>query len=266
MKLEKRKRYLQISFNNTLLEARNIIRKIPFSDQVLIEAGTPLIMKYGMDSLRSLYSYYSYFGIPKFIKPSINKSVFNIQLRELSWRAFLKDFQEIQKKRQSPASPEENVSILSPYLVADIKCADLSEKELNIVASTHASAATCLGVAPIETIDNFINGCKIRGLDSMIDMIGVENPLLVLNKLTNIPDVVIIHHGVDEIRQGKTNMPYYQIQAIKGNYDVLVAVAGGDMDDGFFNGADIVISWEPFYSYTQDTAALMKRFLKRVAR
>jgi len=46
-KLDSRKRYLQIALNSTLEEAYIIISLIPVSDRILIEAGTPLIKRYG---------------------------------------------------------------------------------------------------------------------------------------------------------------------------------------------------------------------------
>jgi len=135
------------------------------------------------------------------------------------------------------------------YIVADNKCADLGQREAEIMAKAGASAATCLGVAPIETIDAFIEECEKYGLDSMIDMMNVENALLVLKKLKQLPDVMILHRGVDETEFSKEKqIPYYQIKQIKGSYDILVSVAGGDtiqeVQRALFNDADIVVVWK----------------------
>ncbi|MDZ7587562.1 MAG: hypothetical protein U0946_07455, partial [Patescibacteria group bacterium] len=155
------------------------------------------------------------------------------------------------------------------YIVADNKCADLAAREVAMMANAGANASTCLGIAPIETIDSFIEECQKLNLDSMIDMMNVENALTVLKKLKKPPDVIILHRGVDESEFSKEKqIPFYQIKQIKGNYNVLVAVAGGDttreIQRAIFNDADIVIVWKNFYQPTTKTAELAKSFLKEI--
>lgn len=50
--LDKRKKYLQIALNSTISEAAQIIRTLPQSDRILLEAGTPLIKHYGIEAIR----------------------------------------------------------------------------------------------------------------------------------------------------------------------------------------------------------------------
>lgn len=155
------------------------------------------------------------------------------------------------------------------YIIADNKCADLAAREVEMMASAGANAATGLGVAPIETIDSFIEECQKFNIDSMIDMMNVESALLVLKKLKKLPDVVILHRGVDESEfSQEKQIPYYQIKQIKGNYDVLVAVAGGDtireVEQAIFNDADIVVVWKNFYQPSAQTAQLAEDFLKEI--
>src|SRR3990172_2197205 len=52
--LDRRKKYLQVALNSTLSEAAEIIRTLPQSDRILLEAGTPLIKHYGIDAIRFL--------------------------------------------------------------------------------------------------------------------------------------------------------------------------------------------------------------------
>jgi 3-keto-L-gulonate-6-phosphate decarboxylase len=216
-KLEKRKKYLHIALNNTLQEAQNIISLLPFSDRILIEAGTPLIKTYGTDAISRI-------------------------------------------KEMAP---------FGTYIVADNKCTDLASREVEMMTNAGANAATCLGVAPIETIDSFIEECTKFGIDSIVDMMNVENPLSVLKKLKKIPNVVMLHRGVDESEFSKEKqIPYYQIKQIKGSYDVLVAVAGGDtikeIQSAIFNDADIVVVWKNFYQADATTAQLANDFLKEI--
>ncbi|MCX6736836.1 MAG: orotidine 5'-phosphate decarboxylase [Candidatus Parcubacteria bacterium] len=155
------------------------------------------------------------------------------------------------------------------YIVADNKCADLATREVEMMANAGANAATCLGVAPIETIDSFIEECQKFNIDSIIDMMNVESALSVLKKLKKPPNVVMLHRGVDESEFSKEKqIPYYQIKQIKGNYDILVAVAGGDtireIQRATFNDADIVVVWKNFYQPSAETAQLAESFLKEI--
>lgn len=155
------------------------------------------------------------------------------------------------------------------YIVADNKCADLAVREVEMMANAGANASTCLGVAPIETIDTFIEECQKWNIDSIVDMMNVEDALSVLKKLKKLPNIVMLHRGVDENEFSKEKqIPYYQIKQIKGNYDVLVAVAGGDtikeVERAIFNDADIVVVWKNFYQYNEDTAKLAESFLKEI--
>ncbi len=217
VRLEKRKKYLHIALNSTLEEAREIISRLPFSDRILIEVGTPLIKTYGTKAISEI-------------------------------------------KKMTPSGT---------YIVADNKCADLATREVELMANAGANASTCLGVAPIETIDSFIEECAKFNIDSMIDMMNVDNSLAVLKKLKKLPDVVMLHRGVDESEFSKEKqIPYYQIKQIKGNFNVLVAVAGGDeireVQRAIFNDADIVVVWKGFYKSNADTAGLAGSFLKEI--
>lgn len=154
------------------------------------------------------------------------------------------------------------------YIVADLKCMDRGFREVEIAQKAGASAATCLGLAPIETINQFIENCESLGLDAMIDMLNVEFPFEILQKLKKLPRVVILHRGVDEYEFNKEKeIPYYEIQRIKGTYsNVLISIAGGEtireVARTFFNGADIAVVWRAFYESPQKTAELTEQFLK----
>ncbi len=155
------------------------------------------------------------------------------------------------------------------YIVADTKCADLALREVDMAVESGAQAVTCLGVAPVETIDRFIEECQKMKIDSMLDMMNVDNPIRVLTELKRPPDVVILHRGVDETEFSKEKqIPFYQINQIKDNFDVFVSVAGGDDIDevqrAIFNGADIVVVWKAFYQSTKETTKLAEELLKEI--
>lgn len=217
MILNRRQKYLQIALNSDFSEAREIITQLPFSERILIEAGTPLIKIYGERAISEI---------------------------------------------KSVAAP-------GTYIVSDTKCADLALRDVRMAAEVGAQAVTCLGVAPVETIDRFIEECQKNGVDSMIDMMNVDDPVSVLKELKNPPDIVVLHRGVDETEFSKEKqIPFYQINQIKNNFDVFVSVAGGDTIDevqrAILNGADIIVVWKAFYQSTDETAKLAEEFLKEI--
>ena len=156
------------------------------------------------------------------------------------------------------------------YIVADIKCMDRGATEVDICATAGANAATCLALAPIETIDKFIKKCKEYNIDSMVDMLNVKFPFEILQKLRQKPNVIILHRGVDERYQKEIpEIPYDQITRIKSTYNnILISIAGGedfrDVRRTFFNGADIAIVWEKVYKNPNQIKILTDEFLKQI--
>ena len=63
-------------------------------------------------------------------------------------------------------------------------------------------------------------------------------------------------------------LPLHEIRRIKGSYDILIAVAGGDtireVQSAVFNDADIVVIWKSVYQNTAETVSLVEGFLKRI--
>lgn len=158
---------------------------------------------------------------------------------------------------------------IEPYVVADMKCMDRGLREVEIARSGHASGATVLGIAPIETINAFISACNENGIDSMIDMMNVEQPYRILGKLKKLPTAVILHRGVDEETYNKNKpLPYIQINKIRSSFNVLIAMAGGDtireVQRAIFNDVNIVVVWKDFYSSSGQTKELAEEFLKQI--
>lgn len=291
MSLKKHQKYLQIALNSTIKEAEKIISQIPLQERILIEAGTPLIKSYGAEAIKKI----RFFWQQRILGYAFADSeTFQVQSGKfLSFGLFKKLLEEkmIQglKQKRKPAENQKNSFALSgvracgasvakddllltglaPYIIADIKCADLAQREVEMSAEAGANAVTCLGAAPIETIDIFIEECAKLGVDSMIDMMNVENPSAVLEKIKTPPKVVILHRGVDEETfNPEKEIPFHQIQIIKSNYDILVSIAGGDnfqeVQRAIFNDADIVVVWKSFYKSTAQTTELAEQFLREI--
>ena len=85
-----------------------------------------------------------------------------------------------------------------------------------MAAEAGASAAIALGQAPVETLNAFVEACRVHQIDAMVDMMNVPYPLTVLRQMKAVPPVVIIHRGVDEERDNREKLiPFHEIQRTK---------------------------------------------------
>jgi len=220
--LDNNVRYLQIAFNYDLGLALQTLPRIPLSDRILIEAGTPFIKLEGMRGIQAI--------------------------------------------RQRWLGP----------VVADLKVTDGALGEVDMAHQAGATAATVLGNAPVETIELFIQRCSQLNMLSMIDLIGVGDPLDILRPLHRSPDIIVIHRGRDEESTRGKMIRYRQINRIRSKYDCLISAAGGvdlrEARSAIFNGANIVVAnivrphdgWTGIQT-TEDITAIAKTFLETIS-
>jgi bifunctional enzyme Fae/Hps len=186
--------YLQISLDAPSLEgAKKVISKLPGSDRLIIEVGTPLIKRYGTRIISDL--------------------------RQVARDAFM---------------------------VADLKTLDVGKVEADIAYEDTADAVVAAGLAPPETLDSFVHEAKRLGIYAVIDMLNVEDILGKLKSLKDLPDIVILHRGIDQ-ESGRT-CGLERIQLIRKAFlgkKFLIAVAGGIVPEtakeALTQGADILI-------------------------
>jgi len=130
-------------------------------------------------------------------------------------------------------------------LVADMKVADGAVGEVFMARAAGADAITVLGNAPLETLNLFINECRRLNMISMIDMIGVKDPLVTMRLLKFSPDVVVLHLGRDEETTRGKLIQYRHVNRINSKYPTLISAAGGvdvrGARSAIFNGANIVV-------------------------
>ncbi len=179
-------------------------------------------------------------------------------------------------KREGMAGVRAIANLAPGMVVADMKVADGAEDEVGMAKLAGARAITVLGSSPVETLRLFIETCKRLGMVSMIDMLGVEDPLEVMRPLHTSPDVVVIHRGRDEESNRAKMIRYRHISRIRSKYDVMISAAGGvdlrEARSAVFNGANIVVvnvvkpehSWNGIRT-TDDIAALTAQFLETIA-
>ncbi len=261
--LSQKKSYLQVALNSTLEEAQRIIYSLPKNERIIVEAGTPLIKRYGEYGIRQIYNWYA--AHLSGTMPIAGNSTSQIN----SWSDIVTAFRVASQNAEAMKSGTVPHPHIKPYIVADLKTMDRAETEVTMAARAGASAAIALGLAPTETLNTFIDTCEALGLDAMIDMMNVEYPLAVLQKLRKIPPVVIIHRGVDEEALNKEKqIPLHEIRRIKGMYDIMISIAGGDtireVQRAIFNDADIVVIWKSVYASSAETTALVNGFLTEI--
>ncbi len=163
----------------------------------------------------------------------------------------------------------------SGHVVADLKTVDGALGEVDMVRAAGATAATVLGSSPPEALDLFIDRCARLGMNSMIDMLGVDDPLRVVMKLKSPPDVVVLHRGRDEEGTRGKVIQYRHVNRVLSKFDVLISAAGGvdlkEARSAIFNGANIVVvnvvrPGDPWtgISTESDVAAMAQQFLATI--
>ncbi|MEM3737099.1 MAG: bifunctional 5,6,7,8-tetrahydromethanopterin hydro-lyase/3-hexulose-6-phosphate synthase [Candidatus Bathyarchaeia archaeon] len=206
--------YMQVALDIPDIEVvKRVISELPQSDRIILEAGTPLIKKYGVKVIRDL-------------------------------REFAKDV----------------------FIVADLKTLDVGQVEVDMAYEETADAVVASGLAPKETLDKFIYEAERFGIYSMVDMMGVADPLAVLKSLQEPPGVVILHRGIDEERGGKTRWEYIkEIKEFFKDKKILFAVAGGiepqTVPLALQSGADIIIVGR-YITQSKDIRRAAREFLQ----
>jgi bifunctional enzyme Fae/Hps len=160
-------------------------------------------------------------------------------------------------------------------VVADLKTTDGGEDEVAMAAEAGATAATVMGSCPSETLRAFVHACADYGIDSMIDMLGVSDPLHVLRAVRMPPAAVVLHLGRDEETTRGKVIEYRHVTRIRSKYDVAISAAGGvdlkEARSAIFNGATIVVAnivppdrpWRGIPS-DGDVAGMARRFLQTI--
>jgi bifunctional enzyme Fae/Hps len=178
-------------------------------------------------------------------------------------------------KREGAHGIREIGSIWPGVVVADLKIADGAYGEVETARRAGARAATVLGNSPTETLDIFVDSCERLGMASMIDMVGVGDPLGVVMRMRHPPEVVVLHRGRDEEGTRGKVIQYRHVNRVRSKFDVLISAAGGvdlkEARSAIFNGASVVVvnlvrpgdPWEGI-STEEDVAAMAATFLETI--
>jgi len=153
------------------------------------------------------------------------------------------------------------------FVIADLKTLDVGKVEVDLAFEETADGATVSGLAPVETLDAFIYETRKLGMYAIVDMMGVENPIAKLQSLKELPEVVLLHRGIDVEKRGGS-VRWEQIQAIKNAFKdrkLLIAVAGGitadTARDAINSGVDIIVVGR-FITQSKDIERSVREFLE----
>jgi bifunctional enzyme Fae/Hps len=189
-----------------------IIKALPRSDAILLEAGTPLIKRYGVEVIQKIHS----------LRPE-------------------------------------------SVVIADMKTLDVGNVEARMAADATADVIGFSGLAPIKTIEKFIEECKKVGALSLMDTLNMQNPVDVLRKLKVKPDIVEIHRAIDVEDEAYAWGNIKEIREVCGK--VLIAVAGGirlnTVEAALRAGADIIVVGRAITG-AKDVTGAARAFLQKM--
>ena len=184
--------YLQVALDLVDMgKVAAVLKELPENDHLIIEAGTPLIKKFGLGVIS-----------------------------------------EIRKLRPNA------------FIIADMKILDTGNLEARMAADASSDAVVISGLAPTSTLEKAIAEARKVGIYSVVDMLNVQNPAKVIEKLKVKPDIVELHRAIDT---EDTAHAWGDIAAIKkaAGGKLLVATAGGVrvnvVKDALKAGADILV-------------------------
>jgi bifunctional enzyme Fae/Hps len=152
------------------------------------------------------------------------------------------------------------------FVIADLKTLDVGKVEVDIAYEDTADAVVAAGLAPPETLDATVSEARRMGIYAIIDMLNVEDVLGKLKSLKDLPDIVILHRGIDQ-ESGRT-CGLERIKIIRQafpNKKYLIAVAGGIVPEtakeALEQGADILIVGR-YVTQSKDIERSVRDFLE----
>ncbi len=152
------------------------------------------------------------------------------------------------------------------FVVADLKTLDVGKVEVDLAYDETADAVVAAGLAPAETLDAFTHEAKRLGIYAVVDMLNVEDPIGKLKTLKELPDIVVLHRGIDQ-ETGRT-LGLDLIQELRQTFKdkkLLIAVAGGIVPEtakeALQKGADIIIVGR-YVTQSKDIERSVRDFLE----
>ncbi|MCK5346724.1 MAG: orotidine 5'-phosphate decarboxylase, partial [Candidatus Heimdallarchaeota archaeon] len=121
--------------------------------------------------------------------------------------------------------------------------------------------------------NKFIKEAQRIGIYAIVDLMGLDDPIAKMKQLDHVPDVFILHRGIDTEKTAKGGgavKAWSMVQEIKEAFKEnkpLVAVAGGirpsNVHDALKAGADIIIVGR-FITQSRDVEFAIRQFLPSI--
>jgi bifunctional enzyme Fae/Hps len=152
------------------------------------------------------------------------------------------------------------------FIIADLKTLDVGKVEADIAYEDTADAVVAAGLAPPEPLASTVHEAKRIGIYALIDILNVEDVLGKLKSLKELPDVVILHRGIDQETGRSSGLE--RIKLIREAFPdkkFLIAVAGGIVPEtakeALEKGADILIVGR-YITQSKDIERSVRDFLE----
>ncbi|MCW3981513.1 MAG: bifunctional 5,6,7,8-tetrahydromethanopterin hydro-lyase/3-hexulose-6-phosphate synthase [Candidatus Bathyarchaeota archaeon] len=198
--------------------------------------------------------------------PSLGRSKSIIQELPESDRIILEVGTPLLKKYGVRVIRELRENAKDIFIIADMKTLDVGKVEVDLAFEETADAVVAAGVAARETLEGFIYEARKLGIYAIVDLMNVEAPLKKLRTLRELPDIVILHRGID-METGRTH-GLDRIKSLKEAFPdkkLLVAVAGGigpeTAKEALRVGADILIVGR-YVTQSKDVKRSAREFLE----
>jgi bifunctional enzyme Fae/Hps len=154
----------------------------------------------------------------------------------------------------------------SVFIIADLKTLDVGKVEVDLAFEETADAVVASGLAAKETLNKFMYEAKKLGIYAVVDMMNVVDPVEKLGTLNEMPNVVILHRGID-METGRSHglERAREIKDAFAGQRFLVAVAGGIVPEtakeALEKGADILIVGR-YITQSKDVRRSAREFLE----
>jgi bifunctional enzyme Fae/Hps len=170
------------------------------------------------------------------------------------------------KKYGAKAINELRSGVKDAFVVADFKTIAIGKVEVDLAFEETADGVTASGLAPVESLDDFIYETRKLGIYAIVDMAGVENPVEKLQSLKELPEVVLV--GQTTAAERKASQVPGQIEVIKRaakGRKLLVGVTGPITPESgreaINAGADLIVTGR-FITQSRDVERSVREFIE----
>jgi len=151
------------------------------------------------------------------------------------------------------------------YILADLMILSGSERYINAAKDFGANNVTITALAPDQTVQEAINLCKDKGIESTVDLFNKNDVIKNAKKYEEMgANFIMVHYGVDQKRFSTTNTLIEDLRKVVEQAQVPISYATYNSEEGqqaVNAGASIIVQGSPFLS-TYDLKNKLENFIK----